>query len=191
MECYTLFHSLTQIIVTSPPSPTALSPHHTALSATATHFRQTLKGLAEQYAFLYNFHQPAIMVFQFFTIIAYTCLGEEDLQHNLSTRQLFTTCFNAINDTVETVFLANTVLPPLEAAARKQIGAMWSPSQNRDSSVARRETQLSDIIERTYSAYPSDMSNPDFDAARADFVLRSMANLSLDKVSPLTGQPQS
>lgn len=189
MECHTLFHGLIHLILTFPPSAAALSPHYTTLTDTANHVRQTLKGLAERYAFLYNFRQPAIMAFHFFTIIAYTCLGEESLRSNLSSRQFFTTCFNAIYDTTETVFLANTVLPPLEAAARKEFGPTWSSSISRNDSTAKRETQLSKIIERTYSAYPSDLGNPDFVAARADFVLRSMADLSLERVSPSTDVP--
>lgn len=179
MECGTLFQGLIHLILTFPPSPADLEPHYTTLASTATRIRKTLKELAECYAFLYNFRQHSIMLFHFFTIIAYSCL-EEDIQSDLSISQLFTLCFNGIHDTTETVFLANTVLPPLEAAGRRQIGATWSPFQSKNEHTARRETQLNKIIERTYSAYPSDLGKLDFEAARADFVLKSMANNSLD-----------
>lgn len=124
MEYHSLLQGLNRLILQFPPSLEVLSPYHATLIDIATRVRQTLKTLAGRYAALYSFRQPSMMVFHYFTIIAYACLEEADLTSNLSSRQLFEICFNAIHTTTDTVFLANTVLPPLEAAGQKQIGAM-------------------------------------------------------------------
>lgn len=151
MEYLTLSQGLIHLILDFPPSPASLSPYATSLNKTFVRYHQMLKGLAERYALTYSFRQSPMWVFHFFTIIAYTCLGEDDLKRRMASRRLFNTIFNAIQDSTETVFLANLVLPPLEAAARKLMGVAWSPEEN--DGAYRRRVLPSEVQERTYSVY--------------------------------------
>ena len=184
MECQIIFQNLVQIIVATSASPEIIAPYTTTLTSSAIGFNRMLESLVERYTSLYNFHQPSSMAFHCMTHLAFSFLENGDRSMDLSTRQAFRTFYNAIQDMTETLFLANSVLAALEIAAQKRFGVMWAPLKGSFSSTRDRKTRLSEVIERMYSAYPSDLSNPDFDAARADFVLKSLAEVSLGRVSP-------
>ena len=143
-----------------------------------------MRQLVEQYAQLISFKTTSSVWFTFLAMVAADCLESHDL---LTSRVTLQCCIKGLKEMTQIAFIANSIFQSLRASAENTVPGLSAQFWNEPVSPYDRTQELRRIIDNTYSNFPSNYLERDMStASRSDTILRSLAGMSLDRVTPTT-----